>query len=125
MVRLDAFGSQVGLLVVIMRGAYLLESTVCKYRAREAFLKAASIQMIPTAGKNKKHHSLVKLAKVIIRAVAKNARKRVFDGDYSLWSVIDSARVITPSTWLKTLFLAVRICRLIRCLSACRSSQFC
>ena len=28
MVRLDAFGSQVGLLVVIMRGAYLLESTV-------------------------------------------------------------------------------------------------
>ena len=50
MVRLDAFGSQVGLLVVIMRGAYLLESTVCKYRAREAFLKAASIQRIPTAG---------------------------------------------------------------------------
>ena len=41
MVRLDAFGSQVGLLVVIMRGAYLLESTVCKYRAREAFFESS------------------------------------------------------------------------------------
>jgi hypothetical protein len=55
MVRLDAFGSQVGLLVVIMRGAYLLESTVCKYRAREAFLKAASIQETPTTEINKKN----------------------------------------------------------------------
>ena len=85
MVRLDAFGSQVGLLVVIMRGAYLLESTVVYKYTRAGLLgKATSIQRIPTAGKNKKTPSPVKLAKVIIRTVAKNVRKRVSDGDYSL-----------------------------------------
>jgi hypothetical protein len=40
MVRLDAFGSQVGLLVVIMRGAYLLESTVVLIYTRGTFGKS-------------------------------------------------------------------------------------
>ena len=56
MVRLDAFGSQVGLLVVIMRGAYLLESTVCKYRAREAFFES-SINSGDTGNGNKQKTS--------------------------------------------------------------------
>ena len=88
-------------------------------------MKATSIQETPATEINKKHLPPAKRTILMPRTVAKNARKRVSDGDYSLWSVIDGARVITPSAWLKTLFLAVRICRLIRCLSACRSSQFC
>ena len=41
MVRLDAFGSQVGLLVVIMRGAYLLESTVVNIARARLFFESS------------------------------------------------------------------------------------
>ena len=78
MVRLDAIGNQVGLLVVIMMGGPI--RVKAKYsesisRARGFFLKAASIQETPATEINKKTSSSCQAHNTDAQNCYKNARK--------------------------------------------------